>query len=961
MANVDNAMDEQTTMSPNGNAGINLSPEFARIAEDVFNFTLSRDTESLKNGQHGGLVYLSEVVDTVGRVSYSDLKILEISLFERILIVDPEEFVIRSSNPKSPPVSSHAVETKSVIYLYDSYNLLKAKAQSEEIRKEIADQVEKIIMVNLLTALRQPELLDGQGAHSQLVIDYCKPPDSGLGTAYADTLLGAMLNLSSLPKIVDGMVEYFGKPLDDALSSLEGNLWTAMNELCEKIHHLLEKILRTSTELKYKVLLWLGGCLDANIARGRISATNSFFPLPAVNSVSDGFAINLTSVLLRLSLPFVKNQQLFLRIDPTYSALRVNSVDDMNRLGVHCRSLVGETCLQPREDDQTRPVASQPFSFITECFHMTHRAIDLSIRVLLEKTQQLSHEIGMFQQGMMGSSMAMELDRMEMAMSRYLCMKCALLEPTLLKLFGQFEVATAKWLVQVILDPNQGERENYAPSVQRNLSFPLSEESPPTLMCVPELVAESVCRFMKLAETYCPRTLEEGGSELLEPLLSILLVLMSSKKRARNPHLRAHLAQSLASFLPRDRDQPSLNPNPLGVFYRELLFQQHPHKNQMVPSLLNVFVSIEMTGEGVPFEQRFNYRRPMYSVMDYLWGLPVHRDVFKSVMLYYNIPIRKIHNSQRITLNWIFCVSIFRELAAEAEANMEEVTPPLFLRFLNLLMNDAVFLLDESLSVMAQIKTMQTARDNGDWESLPADEQTRNEEFFRQISMTARFDNILGRETIHTLEYMSSEIKTIFCHRTMVDRITAMLNYFLYNLVGPKKKNLKVKDRNNEFKFDPAAIVKDICRIYVNLGGDPEFCAAVSRDGRSYSPQLFTLAQDVLARIGGADLVSELDTVSVEVARLAALQQTDEELLAEAPEEFLDPIMSTLMTDPVILPSSKINIDRTTIARHLLSDQTDPFNRAPLNMNMVTPNTELKQRIEEWIAEKRNRSQSEDS
>lgn len=130
----------------------------------------------------------------------------------------------------------------------------------------------------------------------------------------------------------------------------------------------------------------------------------------------------------------------------------------------------------------------------------------------------------------------------------------------------------------------------------------------------------------------------------------------------------------------------------------------------MVPSLLNVFVSIEMTGEGVPFEQRFNYRRPMYSVMDYLWGLPVHRDVFKSVMLHFNIPIRKIHNSQRIALNWIFCESVFRELAAEAEANMEEVTPPLFLRFLNLLMNDAVFLLDESLSVMAQIKTMQTAR-----------------------------------------------------------------------------------------------------------------------------------------------------------------------------------------------------------------------------------------------------------
>jgi ubiquitin conjugation factor E4 A len=41
---------------------------------------------------------------------------------------------------------------------------------------------------------------------------------------------------------------------------------------------------------------------------------------------------------------------------------------------------------------------------------------------------------------------------------------------------------------------------------------------------------------------------------------------------------------------------------------------------------------------------------------------------------------------------------------------MEEVTPPLFLRFINLLINDAVFLLDEALSNMAQIRTLQAAR-----------------------------------------------------------------------------------------------------------------------------------------------------------------------------------------------------------------------------------------------------------
>lgn len=41
------------------------------------------------------------------------------------------------------------------------------------------------------------------------------------------------------------------------------------------------------------------------------------------------------------------------------------------------------------------------------------------------------------------------------------------------------------------------------------------------------------------------------------------------------------------------------------------------------------------------------------------------------------------------------------------------------------------------------------------------------------------------------------------------------------------------------------------------------------------------------------------------------------------------------MDDPVILPSSRISIDRATIRSHLLSDPHDPFNRVPLKMEDV--------------------------
>lgn len=58
--------------------------------------------------------------------------------------------------------------------------------------------------------------------------------------------------------------------------------------------------------------------------------------------------------------------------------------------------------------------------------------------------------------------------------------------------------------------------------------------------------------------------------------------------------------------------------------------------------------------------------------------------------------------------------------------------------------------------------------------------------------MMAKFDNILGKKTMETLKMLTSEIESIFCHPTIVDRIASMLNYLLLQLVGPNKKKLKV-------------------------------------------------------------------------------------------------------------------------------------------------------------------------
>jgi hypothetical protein len=63
--------------------------------------------------------------------------------------------------------------------------------------------------------------------------------------------------------------------------------------------------------------------------------------------------------------------------------------------------------------------------------------------------------------------------------------------------------------------------------------------------------------------------------------------------------------------------------------------------------------------------------------------------------------------------------------------------------------------------------------------------------------------------------------------------------------------------------------------------------------------------------------LEDLNQFAKNVEKAANQKREEDEVLTDAPDEFLDPIMSTVMMDPVILPSSKVTIDRQTIARYI--------------------------------------------
>lgn len=94
------------------------------------------------------------------------------------------------------------------------------------------------------------------------------------------------------------------------------------------------------------------------------------------------------------------------------------------------------------------------------------------------------------------------------------------------------------------------------------------------------MLLENLAAYLVFVKRFIPNSLEEGGQSVLEPILTVLLVFMSGCNRARNPHLRASLAECLECLIGKDLDNPGQTM--MGTFFRDRLFQQHPHRNQVL-------------------------------------------------------------------------------------------------------------------------------------------------------------------------------------------------------------------------------------------------------------------------------------------------------------------------------------------------------------------------------------------
>jgi ubiquitin conjugation factor E4 B len=331
----------------------------------------------------------------------------------------------------------------------------------------------------------------------------------------------------------------------------------------------------------------------------------------------------------------------------------------------------------------------------------------------------------------------------------------------------------------------------------------------------------------------------------------------------------------------------------------------------LAPSLLLLYGEVEHTG----FYEKNNHRWKIASLIKYLWESSQHRVAF-------------------------------RRITSDKES---------FIKFANGIMNETNHLITTVMQKLPEIREAQEMMKNAqEWGRMTEERQKEIEERLDDSQRQVKSALPLCNRTIQMLGYLNTDadIRGLFLLKELCPRLVQLLLHVMYRLVGSKGLNLKV-DHPEQYEFRPKEMLRDLCAVFSLFAPSDVFAEECARS--SCDPNLLRQAIKTCRRLnllveGEALAAFEALPSRVEAAALKVSQ--DEQLYADAPDEFLDELMATFMHDPVKLPSGHY-VDRSTITQHLLNDSTDPFNRAPLSLEDVEPAIDLKNRMNEWLETKK--------
>ena len=469
------------------------------------------------------------------------------------------------------------------------------------------------------------------------------------------------------------------------------------------------------------------------------------------------------------------------------------------------------------------------------------------------------------------------------------------------------------------------------PSVVVDMPLP---PPPPVYCALPAWVLNDVAEFLQRTQTspLRPVLFKVGADDrsLTTDLLSFAVTFLASPLHIANPYSRGALLHMLSAFVPNSRDpwryRDASHVPPL----HRVIGSHEVAIAHVMPAVAAFYVDIASAGSHTVFYDKFNFRDAVSSLMCWLLD---HE------------------TAHRESLN---------ALARSGSAS--------FIRFGNEVVNDADYVLGEALKSLEDMRDVEQQREDvAAWMALPADARNDADSKYAGATSSARYWLGLARELLGLLARLTACEPLPWLAPPLRERLSLALGYYLNALVGKGRGAFRIRNATS-VGFSPRALLLDIMAVYTSLavcvnGGDG-FLRIVATDARSYFYANFTeaarLLSDVSAtsgelprdRLASVASILQSDLLPKLQAAAAALAADDAEL-GDVPDELTDPLMATLLVDPVLLPTSGTVMDREHATHSLLNEERDPFNRAFLVADALEPLPVLAEMIKEWVRQRR--------
>lgn len=719
------------------------------------------------------------------------------------------------------------------------------------------------------------------------------------------SFLAPFLSFSALAEdSLDVVNKYFPSSKVTALEStmITETLGRTMQEARASVCVVIENILRNAST-REAMVAFIYEALNRNHFKSRLVQSSER------QTSSDGFMLNLSAILHNLSSKLQLHNLHPHYLFTPHCRLDSNSTSDLSRLKAtsqqvaeHCQSFTSTT--------------AEEVKFATECFYATIFSTHLSIIPLIHKlhrcqraireTQNLLNELQRLQHQWKDNPMAtrnaglaakwkLQIERLSRST---LTMTAVLLENNMVQGSLSFYSLSSRFLLCMLA----GHTSNLPDDPAASMKLPLSTTTAATWAHLPEFFLDDIADYLLFIIKQSPGSLSDVW---LGDVICLVVVVVCSADHTTNRYLVAKLVEVLYM----------LNPlvNPYLVSINRQVYALPLAVDHLVPGLMKFYSDVESTGATSEFYDKFSIRYHLSIIFKHLWEKPEYQ---------------------------------FRIVS--------EASGPHFVRFVNMLMNDMTYLLDESLETLKSIRELQELFDNkAKWSALNPEGRQAKMKQLAQSEGRCKSYLTLASETVDMIHYLSDKIQDQFLIPQLADRLAAMLNFNLQQLCGPKCNNLKVRNPE-KYSWKPKVLLNQLVDIYLHLDKSSFFPEAIANDERSYSKELFEVAINRMLR-ACIKTQTEVDKFSSLKDKVEALLKEKEDMdYGEVPDEFRDPLMDILMVDPVKLPSGSV-MERKIILRHLLNSQTDPFNRQPLTELELEPMPELKARIQAWMDEKRNK------